>query len=125
MFDRSDHGAVLLLVECRHVDPKAIIENFRSFRIADCTQMSEVMITKLFRATCHPNNFRMSGETYPYFEELIEFCLPRRTRHRESLPPWVSSNTSNLLKRLETKERLSLENPTSYRKRDVEDLRSL
>ena len=85
-----------------------------------------MMITKPFEATCYSNVNRMSEEMHHCFGELIEICVPRRTRHhRQSLLPRFSSSTLELLKRLQTNERLLLEEPTLYRKRDVKNQRSI
>ena len=41
----------------------------------------------------------MSEEKYHYFRESIEIRVLRRTRHPQSLSPWISSSTSKLLKK--------------------------
>ena len=52
-------------------------------------------------------------------DQIFEFHVPKRTRHRQSLPPWISSFTSYNMKRLQTQKRLLSEKLTSYRKQEV------
>ena len=102
--DCSDQSPDSLLVECPHVDAKPIIENFRILGNADYTQVNEILKTKTLEETSYSNINRMSEEKYHYFEKLIDICLSRRTHHQQFLLPWVSLITSNLQKRLETRE---------------------
>ena len=51
--------------------------------------------------------------------------VPRRTRHHQSLPVWYTSDTSNLLKRVETQRRLYQSKPTSYRKQELSEREKL
>ena len=51
--------------------------------------------------------------------------VPRRTRHRQSLPVWCTSDTSNMLKRVETQKRLYQSKPTSYRKQKLSEMEKL
>ena len=39
---------------------------------------------------------------YNWLSSLFKKCIPKRTKHRLSLPPWISQSTSNLIKRLHT-----------------------
>ena len=50
---------------------------------------------------------------------MIEVYVPRRTRHRQCLAPWITSYTSNLLKQLKTEKALLERKSTSYRKQQV------
>ena len=50
---------------------------------------------------------------------MTEFfiCISRKkTRHRQSLPPWIFCGTSNLINKLTRQKRLLENKPTSYRK---------
>ena len=39
---------------------------------------------------------------YNWLSSLTKKCIPKRTKHRSSLPPWISQSTSNIIKRLHT-----------------------
>ena len=56
---------------------------------------------------------------------MIEVYVPRRTRHRQCLAPWITSHTSNLLKQLKTEKALIERKPTSYRQQQVHKLENL
>ena len=67
----------------------------------------------------------MSEELYQYLDQMLEVYVPRRTRHRKCLAPWITSHTSNLLKQLKTEKALIGSKPTSYRKQQVHKLENL
>ena len=78
-----------------------------------------------FQLIFHTNVNKMCEEFYQYVDKVAETYLPRRTRHRQSLPPWISAFTSNLRKKLKTQKRLLERKPTSYRKAAVMKLENL
>ena len=76
--------------------------------------------TKPFNNVCYLNINQMSEELYRYFEDLIYLNAPRRTRYRQSRPPWITPSISNLMKTLQAQQQLLRKKPTSYRKRHVD-----
>ena len=78
-----------------------------------------------FRPECFTNINRMNKEFEIYCNGIIDMFLPRRTRHRQSLPVWYTSDTANLLKRVETQRRLYQSKPTSYRKQKLSEMEKL
>ena len=44
-----------------------------------------------------------------WLSSLVKKCIPERTKHRSSLPPWISQSTSNLFKRLHTARKKNTE----------------
>ena len=67
----------------------------------------------------------MCRELYQYLDQMMKVYVPRRTRHRQCLAPWITSHTSNLLKQLKTEKALLERKPTSYRKQQVHKLKNL
>ena len=61
----------------------------------------------------------MSEEFTRYLDGILDLYVTKRTRHRQSLPPWISCGTSNLINKLKTQKRLLENKPTSYRKQLV------
>ena len=61
----------------------------------------------------------MCEEMYDFFYKVAQATIPYRTRHRQSLPPWITPSTSNLMKKLNTHRKLVANKPTSYRKNIV------
>ena len=51
--------------------------------------------------------------------------VPTRTRHRQSLPPWITSESSHLLKKMQTQKKLLAAKPTSYRRSKIVELENL
>ena len=66
-----------------------------------------------FEATCFTNIDRMVEEFYDYIKSLIEKHCPKRTQHRELVPPWFSRETSHTIKMLSTAWRAQRKKPNS------------
>ena len=83
-------------------------------------------LPKLWEGRLYPSEWKYDNQTFssnlllshqrigwrsvPLFRGIDKNCVPIRTRHQQSLPPWVSSSTLNLLKSFETKEDCCLRN---------------
>ena len=87
IYNCSDHTPIRLTVEVVHTENNTSLETFRSLVNADFDEMCTMMGTKPFNLMCHTNVYQMSEELYQQFEDLIDLNVPRRTRHRQSLPP--------------------------------------
>ena len=87
--------------------------------------MNKFLKDNPFQLICHTNVNKMCEEFYQYVDKVVEIYVLRRTRHRQSLPPWISAFTSNLMKKLKTQKRLLERKPTSYRKAAVMKLENL
>ena len=87
--------------------------------------MNEAMRSAPFDSICHTNIDKMTEELYKYFDSIIERHVPRRTFHRQQLPPWITRSTSHLIKQLGTQKRLLSRKPTSYRKTAVTNLENI
>ena len=77
------------------------------------------MSTRPFSPVCHTNIDNMSSELCQYTGNLIQECVPLRTRHRQEMPPWITPSTSNLINKLKTQNKVLLERPTAYRRNNV------
>ena len=87
--------------------------------------MNNFLKENSFQLICHTNVNKMCEKFYQYVDKVVETYVSRRTRHRQSLPRWISAFTSNLMKRLKTQKRLLERKPTSYRKAAVMKLENL
>ena len=67
----------------------------------------------------------MNKELKIYCSGIIDKFVPRRTIHRQSPPVWCTSDTSHLLKRVETQRRLYQSKLTSYRKQELSEMEKL
>ena len=72
-----------------------------------------------------PNINNMCKEMYDFFDKVAQATTPKRTKHRQSLPPWITPSTSNLMKTLNTQRKLVANETTSYRKNNVRNLQNI
>ena len=66
-----------------------------------------------FEATCSTNIDRMVEDIYDYIKSLIEKHCPKRTQHRQLVPPWFSRETFHTMKLLSTTRRAQRKKPNS------------
>ena len=72
-----------------------------------------------FKPVCYTNINTMCKEMYDFCDKVAQATIPQSTRHRQSLPPWITPSTSNLRKNLNTQGKLVANKPTSCRKNVV------
>ena len=122
-YNCSDHNTIRLTIEFPHTENKTRRETSRSFGNANVDAMFKLTSTITFDPVCHININQMSPELYKYFDSLIDFNVPQRTRLCQTLPPWIRANTSDLMKRLKIQHQMISKKTTSYLKRYIETLR--
>lgn len=125
IYDCSDHRSILLSFEFEQLKPKPVLQKYWSFGRADFEGINITMKQNPFVPICFSNIDQMLKQLYEYLENLFESYVPRRTAHRQQLPPWITPSTSNLMKKLATQKRLLETKPTSYRQRTVSHLESV
>ena len=119
IYNLTDHETIRLSLENPVTETKPLIKNFRSFGNADYDAINEHLVEKHLQSICYTNINKMSEEFTRYLDGIFDLYVPKRTRHRQSLPPWISCGTSNLINKLKTQKRLLENKPTSYRKKLV------
>ena len=73
---------------------------------------------KPFSPYCYSNVNKLLRQWYSWLWEKLKQFVPRVTHHRASLPPWVTSGTSHILKKLKTlNKRIPSLNGPSFRLR--------
>ena len=98
-------------------------KNFRSYGSADYSAKKELLEQIDFVPKCYSDINQMC-EMHDFLARIVEAHIPRRTRHRQSILPWITFSTSNLLNKLRTQKRLLLMKPATYRKMQVAKLRN-
>ena len=98
---------------------KPTMRNFRGFGRADYSEVSEMIKIADFKPVCYTNINNICEVMYDFFDKVAQATIHKRTRHRQSLPPWITPSTSNLMKKLNTQRKLVANKPTSYRKNIV------
>ena len=125
IYNCSDHLAIGLTIERLTCSEKIFKENFRSFGSADISSLRDHLCWSPFFPTCFSNIDNTCLELYQHFDRAIDMFIPTRTRHRQNLPPWITSESSNLLKKMQTQKRLLAAKPTSYRRNKIVELENL
>ena len=83
-------------------------ENARStysFRTTDFIALSQFLRENSCVHNCWSNPDVLAYYWKEWFWEAISRVVPKRTKHRSNLNPWVSTNSSNLIKKIATLER--------------------
>ena len=124
-FNCSGHNAISLLVERPPTEMTSTLRTFRSFGRADYSEVNEMIKNADFKPVCKTNINNMCEDMYGFFDEVAQAMIPKRTRHRQSQPPWITKSTSNLMKKLSTQWKLVANKPVSYRKRIVRKFQNI
>ena len=66
----------------------------------------------------------MFEERCDFLDRKVERHIPRRTRHRHSIPSWKTFTTSNLINKPRTQRKLLLMKSISYGKMQVAKLQN-
>lgn len=107
---KSDHKPIRasilmkkdLLIQNKIVTPGIYCLPKYSYNKCDYNTLIDELSKKSFSPKCYTSADHMLTEWYSWLREILNTLLPIRTRHRQSLPPWISSETSNILKRMKT-----------------------
>ena len=83
-------------IEC---ESKTSIVKAFSFCRGDYCLLRDLMTETPFTRNCYSNIDVMVDEWYSWLLDLIQKSVPIRTKHQQSLPPWISPSTSNLMKK--------------------------
>ena len=86
-------------------------ESIFSYCNVDYDFFNEQIIENLIDTYCWSKVYVILNHWYNWLSPLIKKCIPKRTKHRSSLPPWISQLTSNLIKRLHTAQIYSESHP--------------
>ena len=101
-YNCSDHKAIDIQLERPHHEVKVATENFRSFGSVDYNEIKKSILSEPFSPVCHININRMCEELSGYLKNLVNQHVPRTTNRRQSLPPWITPSTSNIMNKLRT-----------------------
>ena len=99
-YDCTLHEVFHLSQECLVTECQRVLQNFRSLVNADYDGLNDYLLKTPFEHICYTNITKMYNELHQYLDKAIEMNVPRRSRPRQRLPPWISNFTSNLMKKL-------------------------
>ena len=98
IYDCSDHIAIRTAIELKHFDPPPAMTNFYSFGSGDYDRIVGAMKDRPFNPQFYTNVDNMFNELQDYLTDLIDTHVPKRTKYRQSLPPWITPSTSHQMK---------------------------
>ena len=99
----SNHMPYLAVLHAREeVQVKKFCPPTVSFASGNFDELNEEISLYPFDPICYTNCDVLVSSWYDWVTRRIEEMFPKKTSHRKLLPPWVSSETSNLIKRLNT-----------------------
>ena len=104
----SAHIPIMIDVSCKneYASKTNIVKAF-SFCRGDYSLLRNLMTETPFTPNCYSNIDVMVDEWYSWLLDLLQKSVSIRTKHRQSLPPWISPSTSNLMKRKTAIKKLS------------------
>ena len=73
-----------------------------SFEKANWNEIRLNIVQNPFLPYCFSNVDVVVDLLYDWLHEILEKHIPKKTKHQMSLPPWVSNETSNAIKRRNT-----------------------
>ena len=88
----------------------------------DWDSLSEQIVKQPFQPYCYSNVNVLLETWYDWLLETFEKNIPTKTRHRMNLAPWITSSTSNLLKKRETLLRALARKPSDGNKRKLRNI---
>ena len=76
--------------------------SFYSYCKADFNSLNDAFSINTFSPYCCSNVTKIVELWYERIPSFLPEYIPRRTQHRQNLPPWITPETSNSMKRLST-----------------------
>ena len=101
----ADHLPASVTVNAFHSELYIPHQVKYAFKKADWDELNKAIVDSPFNPYCFSNLDFLVKKWYEWIFSLIDHFIPKVTRHRSTLPPWVSSRTSHLMKKLATKKK--------------------
>ena len=101
----SDHSAFGTNLEAHKQTQKDLSGMLLAFNKVDWAKFNEDFLSTLFSPYCYSQVNCLLYQWYNWIKEKIERLVPRVTKHRASLKPWISRETSHKIKKLNSLKR--------------------
>ena len=95
-----------------------------AYKKANWEEVNEFIRQPPFQPFCLSNFELMLDHWYEWLYEILQDLLPITTKHRSELTPWVGSNSSNLIKKLNTLQLKNQQKPTPSNEGKIENLQT-
>ena len=101
---KSDHKPINSIIRIKDLMKSSTFSkiSFYSYCKADFNGLNDVFSISTFSPYCWSNVTKVVELWYERIHSFLQKFTPRRTQHRQNLPPWITSETSNSMKRLST-----------------------
>ena len=87
IYDLSNHFPVTMDIEFTLFLEILLFDTFYSFGGANYHEIAYFMLLHPFQPNCYTNIDIMNDELDDYLNSLVQHFTPRKTKHRQSLPP--------------------------------------
>ena len=109
----SDHYPISIAISVSEKEPVSTPMQRFSFAHADYASLSALISEFPFVGKCWSNPNVLLEEWHVWLRALMLRCIPFKTSHRNTLPPWVSPESSHLMKKLKTLKKKGAVKPSA------------
>ena len=95
-----------------------------AFKKANWKEINEFIKDHPFNPYCFSNPDQIVEKWYEWLYEALKDLVPRKTKHRRELAPWVTPESSNLIKKLKTLQRKQETRPTNENEGKIEKVQT-
>ena len=99
---RSDHDPFSIFFDMQTPSVKATQTHTFSYSGVDFNKVNKYIIENPFSPYCHSNCDKFLETWYEWLHEIMPATSPICTNHRSSLPIWVTSSTSCIIRKLKS-----------------------
>ena len=99
----SDHKPIVTTIDLEKEETQFAVTDIKyAFNKGDWDELNKSILQEPFQPYCYSNVDELLKQWYEWLWKKIDKHIPRITKHRSQLPPWISNVTSNLMNKLKT-----------------------
>ena len=102
---RSDHDPFSIFFDMQSLSVKTIQTHAFSYSRVDFNKINKNIIENPFSPNCYCNCDKLLEKWYEWLQEIMLATTTVHTNHRSSLPVWVTSPTSCIIRKLKSLQR--------------------
>ena len=98
---KSDHKPINSIIRIKELEKNSTFSktSFYSYCKADFNGLNEAFSINSFSPYCWSNVTKIVELWYEWIHSFLPKLIPSRTQRRQNLPPWITPETSNSMKR--------------------------
>ena len=101
-----DHKPIVTTIDLEKEETQFAVTDIKyAFNKADWDELNKSILQEPFQPYCYSNVDELLKQWYEWLWKKIKKLIPRITKHRSQLPPWISNVTSNLMNKLKTRKK--------------------